>query len=76
MDSSERFDPPDFRNRRIVGAGFLNVVCRKAPNDAIDIWIQVHHTGADGLPMQEFLTRLEIAWGTEGETLFPGDPGV
>jgi hypothetical protein len=77
MDSSvERFEPPDFRVRRIIGAGLLNVVCRRRPRGAIDIWIQVHHTGADGLPMQELLTRLEIAWGTEAGILFPIDQGL
>jgi hypothetical protein len=77
MDSSfERFEPPDFRIRRIIGAGFLNVVCRRTPRGTIDIWMQVHHTGADGSPMQEFLTRLEIACGTEAGILFPTDTGL
>ncbi len=73
MDLFKRFEPPDFRIRRIIGAGFLNVVCRRAPRGAMDIWMQVHHTGADGAPMQEFLTRLAIAWGTEAGVLFPTD---
>ena len=76
MDSFKRFEPPDFRIRRIIGAGFLNVVCRRAPRGAMDIWMQVHHTGADGSPMQEFLTRLEIVWGTEAGILFPTDTGL
>jgi hypothetical protein len=76
MDSFERFEPPDFRIRRIIGAGFLNVVCRRAPRGSIDIWMQVHHTGADGSPMQEFLTRLQIACGTEAGILFPTDIGL
>jgi hypothetical protein len=76
MDPCKRFEPPDFRIRRIVGAGFLNVVCRKAPSGATDIWMQVYHTGADGSPMQELLTRLEIAWGTEAGILFPTDTGL
>ena len=33
MDSFKRFEPPDFRIRRIIGAGFLlNVACRRAPS--------------------------------------------
>ena len=75
IDRVKRFEPPDFRIRRIIGAGFLNVVCRRAPNGAMDIWIQVHHTGGDGAPMQEFLSRLETIWGTQPGILFPSDPG-
>jgi hypothetical protein len=75
IDRDKRFEPPDFRIRRIIGAGFLNVVCRRAPNDAMDIWIQIHHTGGDGAPMQEFLSRLETIWGTQPGILFPSDPG-
>jgi hypothetical protein len=75
IDRDKRFEPPDFRIRRIIGAGFLNVVCRRAPNDAMDIWIQIHHTGGDGAPMQEFLSRLETNWGTQPGILFPSDPG-
>jgi hypothetical protein len=75
IDPDKRFEPPDFRTRRIIGAGFLNVVCRRAPNDAMDIWIQIHHTGGDGAPMQEFLCRLETIWGTQPGLLFPADPG-
>jgi hypothetical protein len=75
-DPFKRFEPPDFQIRRIVGAGFLNVVCRRAPSGATDIWMQVHHTGADGSPMQELLTRLEQAWGTGAGTLFPTDTGL
>jgi hypothetical protein len=72
----ERFEPPDFRIRRIIGAGFLNLVCRRTPRGTIDIWMQVHHTGADGALMQELLTRLAIAWGTEAGILFPTDTGL
>ena len=75
MDQDKRFEPPDFRIRRIIGAGFLNVVCRRAPRDAFDIWTQIHHTGEDGEPMQEFLSRLETAWGTEPGVVFPTDTG-
>jgi hypothetical protein len=75
-DPFKRFEPPDFQIRRIVGAGFLNLVCRRAPSGATDIWMQVHHTGADGSPMQELLTRLEQAWGTGAGTLFPTDTGL
>ncbi len=71
----KRFEPPDFRIRRIIGAGFLNLVCRRASTGKVDIWMQVHHTGGDGLPMQEFLNRMESLWGTETGMLFPMDKG-
>lgn len=70
-DRRKRFEPPDFRLRRVLGAGFLNFVCRRSPGGAIDVWMQVHHTGADGSPMQELLTRLENAWGTDAGVRFP-----
>src|SRR6202035_4387767 len=75
IDRDKRFEPPDFRIRRIIGGGFLNVVCRRAPNDTMDIWIQIHHTGGDGAEMQEFLSRLETIWCTQPGILFPADPG-
>jgi hypothetical protein len=75
IEESKRFEPPDFRIRRIIGAGFLNVVCRRAQGNAMDIWVQVHHTGGDGAPIQEILTRLETVWGTESGILFPPDTG-
>jgi hypothetical protein len=76
IDAFQRFQPPDFRARRVVGAGFLNIVCRRAPGGTTDIWMQVHHTGGDGLPMQELLMRLETAWGTMAGVFFPNDTGT
>lgn len=76
-DPSQRFEPPDFRFRRIVGSGFLNLVCRRLPSGAVDVWLQVHHAGADGMAMQDLLTSLEEVWGTEGDVPFlpgTGDP--
>jgi hypothetical protein len=74
-DSPRRFEPPDFRFRRIIGSGLLNLVCRRLPSGAVDVWMQVHHAGADGVAMQDLLTSLENAWGTEGGVLFPSDTG-
>lgn len=74
-ESDKRFEPPDFRSRRVIGLGFLNFVCRRLPNGAADLWLQVNHTGGDGVPMQELLTRLESAWGTENQTFYPADRG-
>jgi hypothetical protein len=61
-----RFVPPEFRRRRGLGFGFLTLVVRPVQgSDAVDIWVQAHHSGADGVPVQELATNLERAWGTE-----------
>lgn len=59
-----RFVPPEFRHRRNLGFGFLTLVVRPQ-HDTVDVWMLAHHTGADGVPMQELATNLERAWGTE-----------
>jgi hypothetical protein len=74
-EPSRRFDPPDFRFRRVIGLGFLNVVCRTLPGRGVDLWMQVHDTGGDGVPTQELLTRLENAWGTDPRVFYPADTG-
>jgi hypothetical protein len=73
LDPRKRFDPPDFRLRRIIGLGFLNLVCRRLPSRTVDVWMQVHHTGADGVPMQDLLTQLENSWGIGDRVLFLAD---
>lgn len=67
-----RFQPPDFRLRRDFGASLLNAVARL--NDAegtADLWLSIHHTGADGAPMQELLSRLEATWGINTPIAWP-----
>jgi hypothetical protein len=76
FDPHQRFEPPDFRLRRVIGLGFLNLVCRVLPCRTVDVWMQVHHTGADGVPMQDLLTQLEKLWGIGGRTLFLADSGT
>ena len=76
LEREKRFEPPDFRFRRVIGLGFLNFVARRSPDGALDLWMQVHHTGGDGLPMQELLTRLENAWGTGDQVFYPADRGT
>jgi hypothetical protein len=49
----------------------LNIVCRIDPTGAADVWVRVNHVGADGVPIQEMLTRLETAWGARGQVLYP-----
>jgi hypothetical protein len=73
LDLCNRFESPDFRFRRGLGLGILNIVCRLLPNGTIDLWMQIHHSGADGVPMQELLTRLENAWGISCPLAFPPD---
>lgn len=48
-----------------TGEALLNFVCRISPAGYADLWMRVHHVGADGQPMQEMLSRLEADWGSE-----------
>jgi len=36
------------------------------------LWVRVNHVGADGVPTQEMLSRLEQAWGASEPVVFPG----
>lgn len=66
VSSTERFVPPEFRLRRNLGSGFLTLVVRPVDESGtVDVWMLAHHSGADGVPMQELATALELAWGTE-----------
>lgn len=49
----------------------FNTVCRIGPRGECDLWLRINHVGADGVPMQEMLTRLESAWGSHSLVLFP-----
>ena len=69
--SDSRFTPPEFRARRGLGFGLLTVVLRTTGN-AVDVWALAHHTGTDGAPLQEMMTRLEQSWG--GATVTFPDP--
>ena len=67
-----RFTAPDQSRCRHPGWGLLNITCRLASGGAgVDLWMQVHHNAADGVPMQEMLGRLEAAWGFAEPTRFP-----
>jgi len=71
-DSATRFCPPDFRARRTLGFGFLNVVMRLAADRrSADLWVSAHHVGLDGVPLQELVAGLEQAWGTTESVAFP-----
>jgi hypothetical protein len=71
VDPAERFTPPEFRTRRGLGFGHLTFVLRPV-GETVDVWALAHHTGADGAPLQEMMSRLERSWGCGG-VLFP-DP--
>lgn len=74
-----RFVPPlewegEPRSEPALPAGavpLLNIVCR-TDGPTTDLWMRINHVGADGVPMQELLNRLEAAWGQPGSTVFPG----
>lgn len=67
--SETRFPPPEFRARRGLGGHHLTFVLRPL-GEAVDVWVSAHHTGIDGMALQEILSRLERAWGAE-EARFP-----
>ncbi len=67
--TENRFTPPAFHTRRGFGSHHLTFVLRPA-GGTVDVWAVAHHTGTDGVPLQEMLTRLERAWGVE-EARFP-----
>lgn len=49
----------------------LNFVCRVDPGGRADLWVRVNHIGADGVPVQELLSRLETEWGPAEPVAYP-----
>ena len=49
----------------------LNFICRIHADGNADLWMRVNHVGADGVPMQEVLLRLESTWGQRHPAVFP-----
>lgn len=75
-EGAERFVAPTaWEEHKSPGAGdtspLLNIVCRVRPDAAIDLWARINHVGADGVPIQDILTRLEEEWGTRGDFQYP-----
>ena len=67
-----RFSPPSFRDRRTLGFGYLSWVARPiAADGTVDLWVNAHHVGLDGVPLQDCLGRLADAWGTDTPITFP-----
>ena len=77
VDPAQRFAPPSFAERRTLGFGYLLCVGRiDRDRESLDLWVSAHHVGLDGVPLQDLLDRLELAWGTVATVLFPPpDPG-
>lgn len=70
VTETERFAPPAMSIRRGLGFGHLTFVIRPF-DDAIDVWAYAHHTGTDGVPLQELVGRFATAWGSAGRVTFP-----
>jgi hypothetical protein len=71
-----RFLPPErWSDRQITSAGevspLLQILCRTDAAGTTDLWVRVNHVGADGVPVQEALSRLEGAWGQAERVLYP-----
>lgn len=75
-EAASRFQAPDMMKRRGFPESYMAAVCRRAPDArGADLWLQCHHAGSDGGPMQEMLDKLESAWGvTTPVQLPPDDP--
>jgi hypothetical protein len=68
----ERFQCPDWVQRKHPGLGILNICCRvTADLREADLWFQVSHIPIDGVPMQEILDDLKFQWKTAGPLVFP-----
>jgi hypothetical protein len=69
-----RFRPPDFLLHRGFGVGYMAARCRLSPDGrGVDLWLQCHHAGADGGPIQELLERMETCWGVTAPLVLPAD---
>ncbi len=49
----------------------LNIIARVDPDGSADLWFRVNHVGADGVPVQEMISRIESAWGISRDVAFP-----
>lgn len=79
VDGARRFVPPTlWRPPGASVAGtperctpLFNVICRAREDGCCDLWIRANHVGIDGVPVQELLSRLEVAWGIRERVLYP-----
>lgn len=78
-EGPSRFVPPSqwsgdgsFADDLDPGADVVfNFVCRVSAGGQADVWVRVNHVGADGVPVQEMLTRLEAEWGVAKDVAYP-----
>jgi hypothetical protein len=78
VDGPERFvAPADWSGAPLAPEGAdhdrdaaFNCVWRVGAEGLADLWVRVNHVGADGVPVQEMLSRLEKSWGT-AEVFYP-----
>ncbi|MBY0307712.1 MAG: hypothetical protein K2Q09_03130, partial [Phycisphaerales bacterium] len=69
-----RWAPPgeaDPYSRRDGDAPMMQLVCRVRDDGRCDVWARMNHVAADGVPMQEVLTRLEAAWPAPEPVVYP-----
>ncbi|MEA3188502.1 MAG: hypothetical protein QOD99_2332 [Chthoniobacter sp.] len=71
-----RFAPPDPGASREASGRVVNFTARSTPNAGLDLWMRVNHAVADGVPMQEMLTRLAENFGRVHQTRFPAEAQV
>lgn len=50
---------------------FFDVLCRANDQGSCDLWFRFNHAATDGVPAQDLVSRLEQAWGTREQVLFP-----
>lgn len=75
-NAGSRFEPPAMLTRRGFPESSMAVVWRRSPDGrSADLWLQCHHAGADCVPAQEMLDRLESSWGVTSPVLLPADAG-
>jgi hypothetical protein len=76
IDGPGRFARPEFWNSPAAKPhesidDLLDFVCRIDSAGRADVWVRANHVGIDGVPVQEMLSRLEAAWGSASQIIFP-----
>lgn len=78
VDGCERFVRPEKWGGRDCSASaseskrvLLNVIGRIDDWGRADVWMRINHVAADGVPMQEMISRLERAWGAANDIVYP-----
>lgn len=67
-----RFDCPDFLQYKHPGAGLFNIMCRlDSKYRETDLWFQVNHLLADGVPVQEMIDDIRCKWKKHKKPYYP-----